>query len=71
MQFVGSCRRIVWVCLTILWGWRLKGWKLLTIFAETIHRMFDKFQKTPPNSIVNLAVDNHNTNKPIIEFPRP
>ena len=19
------CRRIVWVCLTILWGWRLKG----------------------------------------------
>ena len=23
-QFVGCCRRIVWVCLTILWGWRLK-----------------------------------------------
>ena len=20
------CRRIVWVCLTILWDWRLKGW---------------------------------------------
>ena len=24
-QFVGKSRRIVWVCLTILWGWRLKG----------------------------------------------
>ena len=21
-QFVGCCQRIVWVCLTILWGWR-------------------------------------------------
>ena len=25
-QFVGICRRIVWVCLTILWGWRLNGY---------------------------------------------
>ena len=24
-QFVGWCKRIVWPCLTILWGWRLKG----------------------------------------------
>ena len=24
-QFVDCCRRIVWVCLTILWGWHLKG----------------------------------------------
>ena len=24
-QFVGCCGRIVWVCLTILRGWRLKG----------------------------------------------
>ena len=23
-QFVSYCRWIVWVCLTILWGWRLK-----------------------------------------------
>ena len=23
-QYVGNFRRIVWVCLTILWGWRLK-----------------------------------------------
>ena len=24
-QFVGSSGRIVWVCLPILWSWRLKG----------------------------------------------
>ena len=24
-QFVGNSQRIVWVCLTILWGWRVKG----------------------------------------------
>ena len=24
-QFIGCCRRIFWVCLNILWGWRLKG----------------------------------------------
>ena len=23
-QFVDCCRRIVWVCLTILWGWHLR-----------------------------------------------
>ena len=23
-QFVDCCRRMVWVCLTILWGWRIK-----------------------------------------------
>ena len=25
-QLVGFCRRIVWVYLTIMWGWRLTGW---------------------------------------------
>ena len=25
-QFVSSCRRILWVCLIILWGWRIKGY---------------------------------------------
>ena len=24
-QFVGNSRKIFWVCLTILWGWRLKS----------------------------------------------
>ena len=24
-KFVGCCRRIAWVCLTILWGWHLKS----------------------------------------------
>ena len=31
-QFVGCCRRVVWVCLTVLWGWRLKKVKCLTGF---------------------------------------
>ena len=25
-HFVGCCRRIVWVCLPILWDWHLKGY---------------------------------------------
>ena len=29
-QFVGSCRQIVWVCLTILWGSRLKGYWIIS-----------------------------------------
>ena len=29
-QFIGLCQWIIWVCLTILWSWRLKGRKLLT-----------------------------------------
>ena len=28
-QFVGSSRRIVWVCLTILWGWH---WRLSGVY---------------------------------------
>ena len=24
-QFFGNSRQVVWVCLTILWVWRLKG----------------------------------------------
>ena len=26
-KFVGNSLRLVWVCLTILWGWPLKGYK--------------------------------------------
>ena len=26
-QFAGNNRLIIWVCLTTLWGWRLKGLK--------------------------------------------
>ena len=33
-QFVGNSRQIVWVCLTILWGWHLKGWNLATFAAR-------------------------------------
>ena len=27
-QFVSCCRQTAWVCLIILWGWRLKVWRL-------------------------------------------
>ena len=31
-EFLGFCRRDIWVCLTILWGWRLRiHWRLLAI----------------------------------------
>ena len=33
-QFVGKSRWIVWECLTILWGWRLKGWEILFQFTD-------------------------------------
>ena len=36
-HFLGYCRRIVWVCLTILWDWCLKGWinrKLYLIYNK-------------------------------------
>ena len=32
-QFVGCCRQIIWVCLTILWGWRLKGLKFCILWC--------------------------------------
>ena len=30
-QFIGNSRRIFWVCLTILWDWRLKGYYIIAI----------------------------------------
>ena len=38
-QSVGSCRRIVWVHLTILWGWRLKGYHhhIISILQSTLN----------------------------------
>ena len=35
-QFVGNSRRIVWVCLTILCGWRLKGYLDFITFCKTM-----------------------------------
>ena len=37
-QFVGYYRRIVWVCLTFLWGWRLKGYvsTIVSSYHETV-----------------------------------
>ena len=37
-QFVGNSRRIVWVCLTILWGWRLKGYSIPGWFTAILFR---------------------------------
>ena len=39
-QFVGFCRRIVWVCLTTLWGWRLNGWSRQRRVWEIILLLF-------------------------------
>ena len=47
-QFVGGCRKIVRVCLTILWDWHLKGseernhYRLTTVY---LHYRFDFSQK--------------------------
>ena len=42
-QFVGYSRRIVWVCLTILWGWRLKAY----LFSQNLSSyLFDRILDT-------------------------
>ena len=35
-QFVGKSKRIVWVCLTILWVWRLKGYLMLLLVMKFV-----------------------------------
>ena len=35
-QFVGCCRRLVWVCLTIMWVWRWKGQRR-SIYSYIVH----------------------------------
>ena len=35
-QFVGKCRQIVWVCLTILWDLHLKAWNEASNLKEII-----------------------------------
>ena len=37
-QFVGCYRRICWVCLTILWGWPLKGLTSVCIIAQSSYQ---------------------------------
>ena len=41
-QFFGfcSCRRIVWVCQTILWDWCLKGYQLKAVNSVHVHFLF-------------------------------
>ena len=38
-QFVGKSRRIVLLCLTILWGWHLKGYLVYRYALGTIYDM--------------------------------
>ena len=56
-QFVGESRWIVWVCLTILWGWRLKGWMLwnyIMIHPTITHQKSNLLINCKFNSIRNL-----------------
>ena len=41
-QFVGNSQWIVWVCLTILWGWRLKATKTVTVYRKREARQSSK-----------------------------
>ena len=44
-QFVGRIRRMVWVCLTILWDWRLKGLMnyVIILYFFTYKLILEKF----------------------------
>ena len=65
-QFVGCCRRIVWVCLTILWVWRWKGWynfhKNWKILSELrFVQTSNKFFRMPcPANIYLFKINNGN-----------
>ena len=42
-QFVSKSRQIVWVCLTILWGWRLRmHWRFSTISKTSNRSVWSK-----------------------------
>ena len=52
-QLVDNSRWIVWVCLTILWGWRLKGyWSYFSLrgFENSRWRVFFHFVGACPGS---------------------
>ena len=38
-ELVGKSRQIVWVCLTILWGWQLKGLGMLWL-TQSLKKIF-------------------------------
>ena len=37
---ISVCRRIIWVCLTILRGWRLKGYSLILSYFQRLFLQF-------------------------------
>ena len=39
-EFVRKSWRIIWVCLTILWGWRLKGKVVCQLMRQLLHSPF-------------------------------
>ena len=45
-QFVGCCPRIVWVCLTILWDWRLKSQNRSDVLLFNISDAFSEPYQT-------------------------
>ena len=59
-QLVSCSGRTVWVCLTISWGWRLKGWiylmKLWLIFLSTDKYVLSKALQATLNILVTPLV---------------
>ena len=61
-QFVGKlhCRRTVWVCLTILWGWHLKdliSWKTLDFQIAQFFLYRDQDFTASTNFILNSIIE--------------
>ena len=57
-QFVGCCRQIVWICLTIFWGWQLRGLKrcimCCLLFKLLIEHLLKYNNDKPVNKKVTL-----------------
>ena len=58
-QFVGCCRRIVWVCLTILWSWHLKGLSILSLRIQIKLKIQMKNSEGLTNILDSTFDDSH------------
>ena len=70
-QFAGCCRPIFWVCLTILWGWRLKGLKthFVTLYPKAQYNIFSGKSSAPVLNIYDAATSYKKTWKvPCVDF---
>ena len=54
-QFVGFCRRIVWVCLTILWDWHLRVNYYSEDDKNNLDTNFQNYQTTFSEVIIPLS----------------